>query len=161
MKSLTERAKELAAVEEKELAAAEEESQKVEGEAIQREKAAANELLRNVNQYLEQKKISNVRASPRDTGVRLECGADHLEITATGQVGQSNTSSKPVILGWTPPAMQLRKTRCWMQLSISSAQSIRQSKGFRHDGPLGHAQAEIISPTGRLDGAATADAAES
>jgi hypothetical protein len=36
MKSLTERAKELAA--------AEEVSQKVEGEAIQREKAAANEL---------------------------------------------------------------------------------------------------------------------
>jgi hypothetical protein len=71
----------------KELAAAEEESQKVEGEAIQREKAAANELLRNVNQYLEQKKISNARASPRDKGVRLECGADHLEITATGQTG--------------------------------------------------------------------------
>src|SRR5271167_4863498 len=87
MKSLTERAKELAAAEEKELAAAEEESQKVEGETIQREKAAANELLRNVNQYLEQKKISNARASPRDKGVRLECGADHLEITATGQTG--------------------------------------------------------------------------
>ena len=77
MKSLTERAK----------CAAEEESQKVEGEAIQREKAAANELLRNVNQYLEQKKSVTREPAPETRASELECGADHLEITATGQTG--------------------------------------------------------------------------
>jgi hypothetical protein len=73
MKKLADRERELSAIEARE---------RKEQEAItDREDATAAELLKNVNQYLEDKGIRVVKAVPRDKGVRLTRGGDHLEIT--------------------------------------------------------------------------------